>query len=58
LRLVQPQVGLLQSDRANRRGDPDADILAMLGDIPIFRTDEHGTIHVSSDGKTIWVVGS
>lgn len=57
LELAQPQVVLLQSDRANRRGDPDADVLAMLGDIPIFRTDELGTIHLSSDGQSIWVVG-
>lgn len=56
LKLAQPQVALIQSDRANRRGDPDADTLAMLGDIPIFRTDEHGTIHFTSDGNTIWIV--
>lgn len=57
LALAQPQVALIQSDRANRRGDPDADTLAMLGDIPIFRTDELGTIHLSSNGLTIWIVG-
>ena len=57
VKLVQPQVALLQSDPANRRGDPDADTLAMLGDIPIFRTDESGTVHLSSDGETVWVVG-
>jgi competence protein ComEC len=57
LELAQPQVALIQSDRANRRGDPDADTLAMLGDIPIFRTDESGTVHLSSDGETVWIVG-
>jgi len=57
LTLAQPQVTLIQSDRANRRGDPDADTLAMLGDIPIFRTDELGTIHLSSDGTEIWIAG-
>lgn len=57
LELVQPQVVLVQSDQANRRGDPDADVLAMLGDISIFRTDELGTIHLLSDGQSIWVVG-
>jgi len=57
LALTQPQVALIQSDRANRRGDPDADTLALLGDIPIFRTDELGTIHLSSDGVDVWIVG-
>ena len=57
LALTQAQVILLQSDRANRRGDPDADTLAILGDIPIFRTDESGTLHLSSDGESLWIVG-
>jgi len=57
LALTQPQVALIQSDRANRRGDPDADTLAMLGDIPIFRTDESGTVHLASNGEMIWIVG-
>ncbi len=57
LALAQPQVALIQIDRANRRADPDADTLTMLGEIPIFRTDEIGTVHLSSDGKTISVVG-
>lgn len=57
LELAQPQVALIQSDRANRRGDPDTDTLAMLGDIPIFRTDESGTVYLSSDGETLWIVG-
>ncbi len=56
LDLAQPQVALVQSDRANRRGDPDDETLAMLGDIPIFRTDEMGTIHLTSDGQDIWII--
>lgn len=58
LELAQPQVALIQIDKANRRGDPDGDTLSKLGDIPVFRTDELGTIHLSSDGKTVWIVGS
>jgi competence protein ComEC len=57
LALAQPQIAIIQSDRANRRGDPDADTVAMLGDIPIFRTDESGTLHLSSDGESVWIVG-
>ncbi len=55
LTAVRPQVALLQSDRANRRGDPDSDTMAMLGGIQLFRSDELGTIHLRTDGKTITV---
>jgi competence protein ComEC len=55
LAAVQPQAVLLQSDPANRRGDPDPDTLALLGDVPVFRTDQGGGIHVWTDGETLWV---
>jgi len=54
LQAVQPQVAIVQADRANRLGDPDADTLRMLGTIPVFRTDQSGTIYLSTDGKTLW----
>ena len=57
LDLVQPQVALLQSDVANRRDDPDPDTLASFADLPLFRTDESGTIHLSSDGRVLLVHG-
>ena len=52
---AQPQVALLQSDIANRRGDPDPDTLAQLDNLPLFRTDEMGTIHLSSDGRVLQI---
>ncbi len=55
LAAVQPQVVLLQSDVANLRGDPEPDTLALLGDLPLYRTDEGGTIHLWSDGQSVWV---
>jgi competence protein ComEC len=55
LDLVQPQIALLQSDIANRRGDPDPDVLAEFRDVILLRTDELGTIHLRTDGKTIQV---
>ena len=58
LELAQPQIMLIQSDKANRRGDPDGDTLAMLGDVPIFRTDESGTLHLWSDGDFVWIAGN
>lgn len=56
LQAVQPQVIVLQSDRANPRGDPDMDVLALLGDVPLFRTDEGSTVHLWTDGSELWVV--
>lgn len=55
LEAVQPQVAIVQIDSANQRGDPDLDTLAMLPDIPVFRTDEMGTIHLWTDGTHLWV---
>ena len=55
LQVVQPQIAFIQSDASNRRGDPDGDVLALLEDIPIFRTDEGGTLHLWTDGESIWV---
>lgn len=52
---VGPQVVLLQSDRANRRGDPDPDTLALVDEtIPLVRTDEQGAVHLWTDGVTLW----
>lgn len=54
LNAVQPQVVVLQSDRTNRRGDPNPDILAMLPEVPVLRTDQSGTLHLWTDGQTLW----
>jgi len=56
LAAVQPQAIVLQSDPANRRGDPDPDVLAMLPEnVPLFRTDQGGVIHIWTDGSDLWV---
>lgn len=52
---VNPQVVVLQSDPANRNGDPDPDTMALLGDVPVFRTDKGGAIHLWTDGTDLWV---
>jgi competence protein ComEC len=55
IRAVQPSLAVIQADRANRRGDPDADILAMLPEhTQILRTDQGGTIHLWTDGQRLW----
>jgi len=59
---AQPQIVLLQSDIANRRGDPDPDIMSLFRDLDednrLFRTDEMGTIHMISDGYRVQIEGS
>lgn len=53
LAAVAPEAAVLQVDPANLRGDPDIDVLTLLGDLPLWRTDVHGTLHVWTDG-TRW----
>ncbi len=56
LRQVHPQLAMVQIDAANTRGDPNPDTLAALGDdVLVLRTDEIGTIHISSDGLELRV---
>jgi len=57
LKRAQPQVALLQSDSANRRGDPAPDTVAPFDESHLFRTDELGTIHLVTDSKTLYVAG-
>ncbi|MFN8375981.1 MAG: ComEC/Rec2 family competence protein [Anaerolineae bacterium] len=53
---VQPSAVVLQSARDNRRGDPDADVLAMVESLPLLRTDQSGTLHLWTDGTRLWAV--
>ena len=55
LEAVQPQLAVIQVDPANRRGDPEPDVLLMLGETPVYRTDLQGSIHVWTDGMGLWV---
>jgi competence protein ComEC len=58
LAAVQPSAVILQSARVNRRGDPDADVLAIIGNLPLFRTDLSGDIHLWTDGTQLWEIAS
>lgn len=51
---IQPSLTLLQSDQANRLNHPHGDTLALLGDVPLYRTDHHGTIHLWTDGRQLF----
>jgi competence protein ComEC len=58
LAAVQPSVVILQSARDNRRGDPDADVLAIVENLLLFRTDLSGDIHLWTDGTQLWEITS
>lgn len=58
LAVVQPRAIVIQSDKANRRGDPHVDVLSLLPEgVPVFRTDEQGTIHLRTDGHRLLIDG-
>ncbi len=50
LAAVQPQVAIIGAEH------PDLDVLDQIGDVPLYRTDQGGTIHLSTDGRSLWVV--
>jgi beta-lactamase superfamily II metal-dependent hydrolase len=57
LRRVQPQLGIISAGEDNSFGHPHPEVIAALKklQIPYIRTDEHGTIIVTSDGSAIHV---
>ena len=54
---VQPQLGIISAGKDNSYGHPHPEVIAALEKlkIPYLRTDEHGTITVTSDGSQIHV---
>jgi competence protein ComEC len=54
---VQPQLGIISAGKDNSYGHPHPEVIAALEKlkIPYLRTDEHGTITVTSDGAAIHV---
>jgi len=55
LNAVGPQVVVIPVDTGNRAAQPPDTTLKRLGTIPIFRTDQQGTLAFESDGTTLWV---
>jgi competence protein ComEC len=55
LRAAQPLALVVQIDPANRRGDPNPDVLALLGAAPLFRTDQQdGPVYFWTDGDRLF----
>ena len=57
LQAVQPQWGIISAGAGNSYGHPHPEVIAALDQlgIPYLRTDEHGTITVTSDGAQLRV---
>ena len=59
LSVVNPDVAVISVGADNDFGHPDKDVVARLrdkvGEGNIYRTDEHGTIEFTTDGKKLWV---
>jgi competence protein ComEC len=54
LQTVQPRLLVLQSEKGNGRGDPSDATLETLKDYALIRTDTQGTLHLYTDGRTLW----
>ena len=55
LEAVQPLTAVVSVGRDNRFGLPSPETLGRLGPRPVFRTDLHGDIEISTDGERLWV---
>ncbi|MGI8586972.1 MAG: ComEC/Rec2 family competence protein [Chloroflexia bacterium] len=57
LAAVAPSVAVISVGRGNLYGHPAPSTLNLLrqAGVPTYRTDEHGTVEVLSDGRQVWV---
>lgn len=52
---VSPSAAVLSASATNPYGHPADEVMARYLGIPVFRTDEHGNVTVSSDGERLWI---
>jgi competence protein ComEC len=52
---LHPQVLLLSAGIQDGRGLPDRGLLDRLGGYSLLRTDQYGSIHLSTDGIKLWI---
>lgn len=55
LEAVSPAAAILSASATNPYGHPAEEVMARYEGIPIFRTDHHGNVTVSSDGDRLWI---
>ena len=52
---MQPAVAVVSVGEDNPFGHPSSVVLERLSDALVYRTDEHGTVRISTDGERLWV---
>jgi competence protein ComEC len=52
---LNPGIVLLSLGIEDSRGLPDRGLLDRLAGYSLLRTDQHGTIHLTSDGEHLWI---
>ena len=52
---LNPQLLLLSVGLEDSRGLPDRGLIDQLGGYSLLRTDQQGTIHLSTDGARLWI---
>jgi competence protein ComEC len=55
LAAADPQAAVICVGADNTFGHPDEETLARLDGVPVYRTDEHGTVTFTTDGERLWV---
>jgi beta-lactamase superfamily II metal-dependent hydrolase len=55
IRNLNPELLLLSVGLKDSQGLPDRELIARLGGYSLLRTDQHGTIHLISDGVRMWI---
>ncbi|MEP7356899.1 MAG: MBL fold metallo-hydrolase, partial [Anaerolineales bacterium] len=58
LQALNPNVVLISVDAGNPNGNPAPEVLARLSGRAVLRTDQRGTITLSTDGEQLWVSAS
>lgn len=52
---LRPELLLLSVGIQDSQGLPDRGLIGRLGGYSLLRTDQHGTIHLISDGQQLWI---
>lgn len=52
---VAPAAAVLSVGAGNSYGHPAEEVIARYEGVPLFRTDEDGTVTVTSDGEQLWI---
>jgi len=52
---VHPQLVVISVGQGNRFGHPSPEVLARLASYIVLRTDERGSIEITTDGQQLWV---